>query len=497
VNQFMPLLFDWLMKAVERRSTSNNPGQALIYHDTYLSFRGLLHRVDRRARELGSLGVRQGDWVGLLLGNDPELVVLILALSKLEAVPVPLDPTMGTRDLELTLATAPMRALVTRPNAIEPFVTSPGALRVEKTSPPPRVIPENKQRLTGTLLSCTIYPTGVSPIEGTFLPDVVLFTMDSGGDPKAVLRGPDQLWGIAASLTETLGLNSDARVLCSAPLYDSQGFDFGLIAALFHGATLYLDDGNAGPRIAKMLLDQDISLFITTPREYAALSRVTTARSLEGQHTQLLCSGPPLPDSVAIAFQRRFGLPITSCYQTCEAGPITINRSAHVSQNSGLPFSKVEIQVRMSDGELASSEQPGSVWVRSPSVTTHFLPIIPPHGSQIPIGRTSPEGWLRTGDRGVLDKEGNLQLIDREDDLVQVDRRQVALGEVESCLERVESVRAAQAHVEYDDSGSARIVVNIVPDGRCRSQTLMEYCAKQLAPHKVPSRIEISKPVLT
>jgi long-chain acyl-CoA synthetase len=490
----MPLLFDWLMKAVERRSTSNTPGQALIFHDTYLSFRGLLHRVDRRARELATLGVRKGDWVGLLLGNDPELVVLTLSLSKLEAVPVPLDPTMGTQDLELTLAAAPIRALVTRPNAVDPYVAPQSGLRIDKTSVPSRVAPENRQRLTGTLLTCTIYPSTQPTVESSLVPDVVLFTMDSGGDPKAVLRSADQLFGIGSSLSETLGLDADSHVLCAAPLYDSQGFDFGLIAALSQGATLYLDDSNAGPRMAKLLQDQDISLFTTTPREYAALSRVTTARSLEGQRTLLICSGPPLPDSVAQAFQRRFGLSISSCYQSCEAGPIAINRTDNVPQKVGRAFSNVEVQVRGNDGTMVSPEQPGSIWVRSPSVATHFLPTIPQHGSQIPVGRTSPEGWLRTGDRGMVDKQGNLHLIDREDDLVKVDRRQVALGEVESCLERVETVRAAQAHVEYDDSGSARIVVNVVLDGRCRSQTLMDYCAKQLAPHKVPSRIEITKP---
>src|SRR5664279_5834529 len=113
----MSLLYEWLENAVRNRSASGGTGRALIYHDTYLSWRGLLHRVERRAHELAAMGIRSKDWVGLMLGNDPEFVVLTLALAKLEAVVVPIDPTTGGRDLDLALDAAPLRAMVTRPNA--------------------------------------------------------------------------------------------------------------------------------------------------------------------------------------------------------------------------------------------------------------------------------------------------------------------------------------------------------------------------------------------
>jgi len=74
-----------------------------------------------------------------------------------------------------------------------------------------------------------------------------------------------------------------------------------------------------------------------------------------------------------------------------------------------------------------------------------------------------------------------------------VDRRRVALGEIESCLEGLADVKAAQAFVEYDDTGSSQIVVRVTPGGRCKSSVMLDHCAKQLAPHKVPKRIEINE----
>src|SRR5262250_2058527 len=104
-------LYQWLSKVASDRGS----GKALVYRDTYLSWRGLLHRVDRRAQELHAMGIGPGAWVGLMLGNVPDFVILALALSKVEAVVVPLDPTMGNRELEMVLEAAPLRALITRP----------------------------------------------------------------------------------------------------------------------------------------------------------------------------------------------------------------------------------------------------------------------------------------------------------------------------------------------------------------------------------------------
>src|SRR5947208_7403127 len=155
-------LYDW----VSRVSTERGSGKALVYRDTYLSWRGLLHRVDRRAQELHALGIAPGAWVGLMLGNVPDFVILALALSKIEAVLVPLDPTTGNRELEMVLEAAPLRALVTRPRGGEggqpaagpPFYANPApATRppaIVRPSPPSKFVPENRRRLQGTLLTC-------------------------------------------------------------------------------------------------------------------------------------------------------------------------------------------------------------------------------------------------------------------------------------------------------------------------------------------------------
>jgi long-chain acyl-CoA synthetase len=489
----MSLLYEWLETAVRSRAATGGSGHAIIYHDTYLSWRGLLHRVERRARELAGMGIQAGDWVGLMLGNDPEFVVLTLALSRLAAVAVPIDPTTGGRDLDMALEAVPLRAIVTRPNAIEPLAAPSGTLRMGGQAPTPRIAAESRHRVSGTLLTCSLYPWTRPRQAGGPPPEVVLFTLDAGGDAKAVVRSASQLRAIANTLGATFALEPGSNVLAAAPLFDCQGFDFGLLAALPHGATLYLDDGTAGHRLAKVLADQAIGLYAATPREFAALARITHAKPLTARPIHLVCSGVALPAPVARGFRKRFSVPVLSCYQSCETGPAAIDLDGAAPDTVGKALPGIEIRIADGEGGPLPPGATGPIWVRGAGVATHFLPELPARGGQIVVGRGLREGWLRTGDVGAFDESGRLRLSHREDDIVRVDRRRVALGEIESCLESRSDVKAAQALVEYDDTGSTEIVVRVTPGGRCKPSVMLDHCAKQLAPYKVPRRIEIGE----
>jgi acyl-CoA synthetase (AMP-forming)/AMP-acid ligase II len=90
-----------------------------------------------------------------MLGNVPELVILAMAVSKLQGVLVPLDPTTVTRDLDMILDAAPLRALVTRPHGEDsPFATPAAPARADGRKTTLRHVPESRRRLQGTLLNC-------------------------------------------------------------------------------------------------------------------------------------------------------------------------------------------------------------------------------------------------------------------------------------------------------------------------------------------------------
>jgi acyl-coenzyme A synthetase/AMP-(fatty) acid ligase len=205
-----------------------------------------------------------------------------------------------------------------------------------------------------------------------------------------------------------------------------------------------------------------------------------------------LSSGSSLPASIADAFPQRFGIRLLSCYHSTQAGPLAIDRAGKDPDTVGRPFDGVELRVAGPKGDRLGAGESGPIWVRSRTLSTVSVPKIhlPKRDDGVPIGGLAPDGWFRTGDLGSQDKGGRIAITGREDDLVKVDGKRVALGEVEGCLEAFPKVKAAQARVITDDLGGPMVVARVVRAGMCRAEDIIDHCARNLAPYKVPRQIE-------
>jgi long-chain acyl-CoA synthetase len=514
----MTLLYDWLKKAA--KAQGNN--KAVVYRDNYLSWRGLLHRVDRRAQEFKSMGIKEGAWVGLMLGNVPDFVILALALSKLDAAIVPIDPTTGGRELELILAAAPLRALVTRPRGSEgsisangtsapvPPSTLPRSRVVRPTAPPPREATANaaapgadaaevRRRLQGTLLTCSVYKR--APPDHGVDPIAVLFTADSLGDPKGVLRTDKNTVTAVDHAIASLGMNDKTKLLVAVPLFHAYGWDLGFLPTLKLGATMFLEEEISARRIGKLIREHEIDVLPGTPSMYAELSRLPTAKKVEVKAPRYLAAGSRLDQTIADEFFEKYGVRLLSCYHSTEAATIALEDSGKHPTTVGKTIDGVELKITAPDGKPAAAKE-GLIWVKSKTLSPksigpfdHEGPAPARASGMVAIGAIDRTGWLRTGDLGRLDKSGRLQLTGREDDVVKVDGKRVALGEVEGCLEAFPKIKAAQATVVTDPMAGAMVVARVVMKQKCGAEEIIDHCARNLAPYKVPRRIEFCEAI--
>ena len=518
----MTLLYDWLKKAA--KAQGNN--KAVVYRDNYLSWRGLLHRVDRRAQEFKSMGIKEGAWVGLMLGNVPDFVILALALSKLDAAIVPIDPTTGGRELELILAAAPLRALVTRPRGSEgsisangtsapvPPSTLPRSRVARPTAPPPRdalpnTVPaseaaEVRRRLQGTLLTCSVYKR--EPPDHGVEPIAVLFTADSLGDPKGVLRTDKNTIAAVDHAIASLSLDTKTRILVAVPLFHAYGWDLGFLPTLKLGSTMFLEEEISARRIGKLLREHEIDVLPGTPTMYAELSKLPTAKKLEVKNARFLAAGSRLDQAVADEFADKYGVRVLSCYHSTEAATVTLEESGKFPTTVGKSIDGVEVRITTPDGSAlkpAASAKEGLIWVKSKTLSPKSIgpfddekaPTSARASGMVAIGAHDKQGWLRTGDLGKFDKNGRLQLTGREDDVVKVDGKRVALGEVEGCLESFPKIKAAQATVITDPMAGAMVVARVVMKTKCGAEEIIDHCARNLAPYKVPRRIEFCETI--
>ena len=510
----MTLLYDWLKKAAKVQG--NN--KAVVYRDNYLSWRGLLHRVDRRAQEFKSMGIKEGAWVGLMFGNVPDFVILALALSKLDAAIVPIDPTTGGRELELILAAAPLRALVTRPRGSEGSISANGTSapvppstlprsRVQRPTTPPRdggVPPapaadaaEVRRRLQGTLLTCAVYKR--NPPQHGVDPIAVLFTADSLGDPKGVLRTDKNTIAAVDHVIDALGMSEKTKVLVAVPLFHAYGWDLGFLPTLKLGCTMFLEEEVSARRIGKLIREHDVDVLPGTPAMYAELSKLPTAKQLELPHPRYLAAGSRLDQTVADAFFNEYGVRIQSCYHSTEAATVALEDTGKYPTTVGKPISGVEVKIVGQDGKPAKE---GIICIKSKTLSPKSIgpfdadsPTVTRSSGMPAIGGIDKGGWLRTGDLGKLDKNGRLQITGREDDVVKVDGKRVALGEVEGCLEAMPKIKHAQATVVTDPMAGAMVVARVVMKQKVSTEEIIDHYARNLAPYKVPRRIEFCETI--
>lgn len=433
------------------------------------------------------MGIGKGHWVGLMLGNVPDFAILTLALAKAGATVVPLDPTTGARDLGLVLDHAPLRALITRPRGGLDTGNAPPEQPIEKRPGEPV---ESRRRLQGTLLTCSIYKEQKEPPGKAA---AVLFTNDSLGEPKGVLRTDENLEAGVQNAAKALDITAEDRILTTVPLYHAYGFDLGLLLALRYGATLYLEDEVAPRRIVKLLREQSIDVLPGTPSLYAGLAKLPTAKPLKIKNARYLSGSSALPESVAEQFRERWGVRLLPVYHTTETGLVACDRKGVTPTSVGKGIEGVELRLkgpRLGEDDDGTDGEGEPVWVRGKSVSQKYAGAQVTARGMVPIGGIDGQGWLRTGDLGKIDKAGRLFLVGREDQLVKVDGKRVALGEVRDCLESFPKVQSAKVRVVTDPLGGPIVVASVIVQGKCGPEEIIDHCARNLAPYKVPRRIE-------
>ena len=361
---------------------------------------------------------------------------------------------------------------------------------------------EIRRRLQGTLLTCSVFKRDTPDVDVD--PIAILFTADSLGDPKAVLRSDKNTLAAVDHAIAALDLTVESRILVAVPLFHAYGWDLGLLPTLKLGATMFLEEELSARRVGKLIRDHNVDVLPGTPQMYAELSRLPTAKKLDLTKARYLAAGSRLEDAVAEDFFDKYGVRLLSCYHSTEAATVALDGTGKSPTSVGKALPGVDVRVTGTDGKPLVGKD-GVLWVRSKALSPVSLGPYDAEtkgkgdngkasksASRSPasIGSVDKQGWFRTGDKGRLDKTGRLFLVGREDDVVKVEGKRVALGEVEGCLESFPKVKQAQAMVVTDPVTGAMVVARVVAKSQCGAEEIIDHCARNLAPYKVPRRIE-------
>jgi long-chain acyl-CoA synthetase len=200
----------------------------------------------------------------------------------------------------------------------------------------------------------------------------------------------------------------------------------------------------------------------------------------------------PLPAEVAASFHDRFGIVLHQGYGLTEASPIVTTTALSAGTprpgSIGPPVPGVHVRLVDSTGADVLAGDPGELWVQGPNVFPGYW-----HDDEASAQALTSDGWLRTGDVGVIEDDGDLRLVDRLKDLIIVSGFNVYPVEVEDILQAHPDVREAAAVGAPSPRAGETVVAFIVPEPGCNPEpgTLAAHCAHSLPRYKCPTRYEL------
>ncbi|MDR7562192.1 MAG: o-succinylbenzoate--CoA ligase [Armatimonadota bacterium] len=439
---------------------------ALVCGPAALSFGELDERVNRVARRLASLGLGGEDRVALLSPNGIPFVVLAFALARLGAVLVPLHPRLTAPELRERLQDVRPRLVLAHPAFADLFQEA-------GWEPVAFLDPHHPDLLPGIPADAPLPSPRISlkAVQG------ILYTSGTSGRAKGVLLTYGNHYWNAMGWAQRLGPAEHDTWLAVMPLCHIGGLAILWRAALF-GATVVIHEAFHAGAVCAELERGQLTLLSLVPTMLHRVLREWGHRPFPGVRAVLLGGGPIPQDLVAQCVEA--GIPVAPTYGLTEAAsqvatlhPSEVRRKLG---SCGRPLPVVEVRVEGGEGEIL---------VRGPTVMAGYWG----HPEETASGLR--EGWLCTGDVGYLDEEGYLYVLDRREDRIVTGGENVSSAEVEAVLRAHPAVRDAGVVGIPDPEWGQRVVaaVELVPGAVTTEEELRAYCARLLAPYKVPKRI--------
>ena len=427
------------------------------------SFGALARDARAIAAQLHGLGVRRGDTVLTLVGNQPDWVAAMVASFRQGYVVLPCNEQLRAKDLALRLAACPPAAVVCeRRNA--------AVLRDAGWSGPTIWVPRAADRPPAPPP-----PADLAPLD----PCLITFTSGTAGEPKPVVHGQRYLAGQRVQAEHWLAPQPGDLVWCTAASGWSKSARNAFIAPWLRGAAALLHDARFDPGERLDLIEREgVNVLCMAPTEYRVIAKRATLRpiaSLRG----LVAAGEALNPEVLRAWEEATGLQIRDGYGQTETGQLTGMAPGEAVRPGSMGRALPGIALAVDDDELV---------VDPATVPTFFLG----YGGAARAPEITP--W-RTGDRVTRDDDGFLFFEGRTDDVIISAGYRIGPFEVESALVAHKAVaEAAVVAAPDEERGSIVRAVVVLRDGFAASdalaRALQEHVKAETAPYKYPRQVD-------
>ena len=508
-----------LTEYLSRWAQKNPDKPSFIYYGTEITFKELDDLSSQFATLLSSTGFTKGDRVAVMLPNCPQFVIVFFGILKLGCVHVPVNPMFKEHELlyELNDTEAKMivvldqlfplvqavkeqtsldQVLVTR---FSDYLPEKPTFPIHETLHVPRV------DCPGTLDLMTELPKHSInyPATELHLDDVVALNYTGGttGMPKGCEHTQrDMIYTAATSVTYLSEVSENDVGMNYLPIFWIAGEDMGIIFPVFSGATFILL-GRWDPLAAMEaiqhykitrfggVLDNIVELMEHPQVGNYDLSSVqlpTVSSFIKKMNTDYREKWRSLAGSDSILREAAYGMTETHTCDTFTNGLQTDDLDLNSKPVfCGLPmpgtlFKILDFETR----QLVPLGEDGEIMVKSPSLLKSYWN--KPEATE----RDLQDGWLSTGDIGMLDEEGYLHFLGRRKEMLKVRGMSVFPSELEVILGRHPAIHGSGVTGRLDpEKGQVPVAyIQLKPEyeGKITAEELFGWCKENMATYKVP-----------
>jgi len=420
-------------------------------------------------------GIGKGDRVLLIAPSVPEFIVAYYGLHLVGATVIAMN-TMSTKaEISYVLQDSGASLVVAWHESLDG--ASRAAAELDLACWP---LDEDAKVDRGTPVA--------SPVDGDpHDTAVILYTSGTTGRPKGAELMASNLIGCTEAFLDVLELTPEDRFGTGLPLFHVYGQAVVMNTVMRAGASLSLLHPFTPNAVLEMARDDKLTALAGVPTMWNAMLHASGDFVASDFSTLRLAtsSGASLPGEVIRAFTERFGCAILEGYGLTETSGATTFNGLHRERKVGavgiaLPGAVVE--VRHGDGHVVPAGDVGEVFIKGPSVMKGYW------GRPDATAETLRDGWLRTGDLGTMDEDGDIRIVDRVKDLIIRGGYNVYPSEVEEVLyEHPDIIEVAVVGVPDDHYGEeVAAVIALSPGSDLDAEMLRAWAKEQLSAYKVP-----------
>ncbi|WP_433801781.1 AMP-binding protein [Actinomycetospora sp. CA-084318] len=496
-----PLLGDTIGDNLDRTAARFGDGEALVDRAQGLRYTWseFVAEVDALALGLLDLGIVKGDRVGIWAPNCAQWTLLQYATAKIGAILVNINPAYRTHELEFVLNQAGIRLLV----AARAFKTSQYAEMIETVRPNcaalETVIITDSDEWRALFVAGDV--SRVRAVQAELSADDpinIQYTSGTTGFPKGATLSHHNILNNGYFVGRLCGYTEVDRVCIPVPFYHCFGMVMGNLACTSSGATMVIPAPGFDPKLTlEAVAEERCTSLYGVPTMFIAELSLPDVESYDVSSLRTgIMAGSPCPVEVMKQVVERFGMTeVSICYGMTETSPVSTQTRADDSLDrrvSTVGRTMPHLESKIVDPETGLTVPrgtPGELCTRGYSVMLGYWE--QPDKTAEVLDRAR---WMHTGDLGVMDDEGYINITGRIKDMVIRGGENVYPREIEEFLYTHPDILDAQVIGVPDQRYGEELMAWVrLRDGvtELTAEQVREFATGKLAHYKIPRYVHV------